>query len=92
MLNKNTYWIGMIIGILLPLILYFLFLESMDLMNRYVSNDTIEKFQLVLIAINSIVMRQFMLSRKQENTGKGIFIVTFIGVIFHVFTYYIHIF
>lgn len=92
MLNKDRYWVGIVVGIILPLIIYIIFSESMTLMNRYLSNEISEKFQLVLIAINVIIMRQFMLNRQQENTGKGIFIITFIGVIIHLLIYYTDLF
>lgn len=88
MLDKDKLWVGLIIGIVLPLGVYTLFIEGMDLAGRYVTNEVSEKFQLVLVAINAIVMRQFMIKRNQENIGKGIFIVTFIGVIIHALKYY----
>ena len=88
MLDKDKMWIGLIIGIVLPLAVYTIFIEGMDMADRYVSNDTSEKFQLVLVAVNAIVMRQFMIKRNQEQIGKGIFIITFIGVILHSVKYY----
>ena len=88
MLDKDRLWVGLLLGIIIPLGIYTLFIEGMDLSGRYVSNEISEKFQLVLVAINAIVMRQFMIKRNQENTGKGIFIITFIGVIIHSLKYY----
>ena len=88
MLEKDKIWVGIIIGFALPLALYTLFILGMDMAGNYVSKLTSEKFQLVLIAINAIVMRQFMVSRNQDNTGKGILLVTFIGVIAHMLNYY----
>lgn len=88
MLDKDRFWVGLIIGIVLPLAIYTLFIEGMEIADRYVTNEISEKFQLVLVAINAIIMRQFMIKRNQENIGKGIFIITFIGVIIHSLKYY----
>ncbi len=88
MLDKDKLWVGLIIGIVLPLGFYTMFILGMEMAGRYVTNETSEKFQLVLIAINAIVMRQFMIKRNQENTGKGVLLITFIGVILHMLHYY----
>ena len=88
MLDKDKVWVGVIIGIVLPLTIYTIFILGMEMADRYVSNLTSEKFQLVLVAINAIVMRQFMVSRSQDNIGKGILLATFLGVIVHMLKYY----
>ena len=88
MLEKDKIWVGTIIGVVLPLAIYTIFILGMEIAERYVTNDMSEKFQLVLIAINAIVMRQFMVKRNQDNIGKGILLVTFIGVILHMLKYY----
>lgn len=88
MLNKDKIWVGLIIGTLLPIVIYTIFILSMDMAGKYVSSETTEKFQLVLIAINAIIMRQFMIKRNQDNIGKGILAITFIGVILHMLKYY----
>ncbi|MGB1003393.1 MAG: hypothetical protein ACPGVC_04140 [Salibacteraceae bacterium] len=79
---------GAVIGIVLPVAIFSIFILGMDMADRYVTSVTSEKFQLVLIAINAIVMRQFMVNRGQDNIGKGILLVTFIGVILHMLKYY----
>ena len=88
MLEKDKIWVGAIIGIVLPIAIYTIFILGMDMADRYVTTTTSEKFQLVLIAINAIVMRQFMVKRNQDNIGKGILLVTFLGVIIHMLKYY----
>jgi hypothetical protein len=88
MLDKDKVWVGMIIGALLPIAIYTIFVLGMDMADRYVTTTISEKFQLVLIAVNAIVMRQFMINRSQDNIGKGILLVTFIGVILHMLKYY----
>lgn len=88
MLEKDKVWVGLVIGTLLPLAIYTIFILGMDMADRYVSSEISEKFQLVLIAVNAIVMRQFMIKRNQDNIGKGILIVTFLGVMLHMLYYY----
>lgn len=88
MLEKDKIWVGAIIGILLPVAVYTIFILGMDMAGNYVSNSTSEKFQLVLIGVNAIIMRQFMVKRNQDNIGKGILLVTFLGVILHMLKYY----
>lgn len=88
MLEKDKIWVGLVIGILLPLAIYTIFILGMDMSDRYVSSEISEKFQLVLIAVNAIVMRQFMIKRNQDNIGRGILIVTFLGVMLHMLYYY----
>lgn len=88
MLEKDKIWVGAIIGIVLPVAVYTIFILGMDMAGNYVSNSISEKFQLVLIAVNAIIMRQFMIKRNQDNIGKGILLVTFLGVILHMLKYY----
>lgn len=88
MLEKDKVWVGIIIGIVLPVAIFTLFIVGMDMADRYVTSTISEKFQLVLIALNAIMMRQFMVNRNQDNIGKGILLVTFIGVIVHMLKYY----
>lgn len=92
MLEKDKIWVGLVIGILLPLAIYTIFILGMDMSDRYVSSEISEKFQLVLIAVNAIVMRQFMIKRNQDNIGRGILIVTFLGVMLHMLYYYTDLF
>jgi len=88
MLEKDRFFIGLLIGILLPTAIYTIFILGMDMADRYVTNEISEKFQLVLIAVNAIVMRQFMIKRNQDNIGKGILFITFVAVIIHMVFYY----
>lgn len=88
MLEKDKVWVGIIIGVLLPMAIFTIFILGMDMADRYVTSAISEKFQLVLIAVNAIVMRQFMVNRGQDNIGKGILLVTFMGVIVHMLKYY----
>ena len=89
MLNKDKMWVGVVIGILVPVIIYSIFYLGMEMAGRYVDTVMSEKMQLVLIAMNAILMRQFLIKREQDNIGRGILLVTFIGVIWHLIHYYL---
>lgn len=88
MWNKDNFFIGLLIGFVVPLALYTIFILGMELGEVYVTSEVSEKFQLVLIAVNAILMRQFLIARQQDKTGRGILLITFIGVILHVLKYY----
>lgn len=85
-------WVGVVIGILIPLAIYTIFILGMDLAEVYVTREISEKMQLVLLGVNAVLMRQFMISRKQDNIGKGILLITFLGAIVHVIHYYTDLF
>ena len=88
MLNKDKLWVGVVIGTLVPIVIYAIFYLGMEMANNYVTSHISEKMQLVLIAINAILMRQFLIKREQDHIGRGILLVTFIGVILHFMKYY----
>lgn len=88
MLNKDKMWIGVAIGVVVPSVVYAIFYLGMEMAGNYVSIAISEKMQLVLIAINAILMRQFLIKREQDNIGRGILLVTFIGVMWHFIHYY----
>ena len=88
MLNKDKLWVGVIIGIVVPIVIYAIFYLGMEMTNNYVSTQVSEKMQLVLIAVNAILMRQFMIKREQDQIGRGILLITFVGVMLHLLKYY----
>jgi len=89
MLDKDKMWVGIVIGILVPVTVYGVFYLSMEMAGNYVDSVMSEKMQLVLIAINAILMRQFLIKREQDNIGRGILLVTFAGVMYHLIHYYL---
>lgn len=88
MLEKDKMITGILIGILLPVVLYALFYFIMQVSGIYVTETLSEKTILFLIGINAFFMRHFMVKREQDQIGKGILIVTFLGAIVYVIYYY----
>lgn len=89
MWNKDNIWVGASIGVILPAVVYSIFYLIMEMRNYYISDEVVKNMILVLFAINAIVMRQFFVNLNKEQTGKGIFMVTFIGVIAFVIKYHL---
>ncbi len=88
MLKKDKVIVGIIIGLILPLGLYYFIELSMEMSGRSTSGKFSENLQLFLIAVNAFFMRHFMVKRNQDNIGKGILAVTMILVMVHVALYY----
>ena len=87
-LKKDNFTTGLAIGVLLPVVLYFIVDQSYQIFDEFMSETVSEKLQLLLFAINAVMMRQFMVKRGQDNIGKGILLVTMIMVIAHFVYYY----
>lgn len=87
-LKEDKFTTGIAIGILLPIVLYFIVDQSYGIADKYMSDTVSEKLQLLLFAINAIMMRQFMVKRGQDNIGKGILLITMVMVIAHFVYYY----
>ena len=87
-LRKDSFTTGLAIGVLLPVVLYFIVDQSFAIADKMMGDSVSEKLQLLLFAINAVIMRQFMVKRGQDNIGKGILLVTIVMVIAHFIYYY----
>jgi hypothetical protein len=85
--HKDSIFLGMAMGIVLPAALYGLFHLSMYASGMFVTDSISEKMQLFLIAFNAVAMRFFMVNREKDRIGRGILLVTMLGALVH-FTYY----
>ncbi len=84
MLKRNSIWLGIAIGILLPFILYALFFYSAVLLNIFNAdqlNSYVILIELISIALNMIPMRYYFINLKCDKTGKGILLITFVLII-----------
>lgn len=83
--KKDNLWFGLAIGILLPLIVYYLF----EAFNIYTSRELLNKpviiakstSQLIALFFNVLVFRLYMLRWEMDYTGRGILMATFIYAI-----------
>ncbi len=81
MFNRNSVWFGALIGILMPLILYALLYGALELYNKLaeaplVFNENI--LQLISPVINLFFIRYYFVTKKYDDTGRGLLLVTFI--------------
>ncbi len=84
MLNKDNFLLGLLIGLLLPVIAYFLVILILNLAGQaegllYTPRPKIPF--LVAIISNLLPFRFYMVSKKKDRTGRGILLVTFIMVL-----------
>ncbi len=78
----NTLSAGILIGILVAGMAYGLVLLLFYLVPAIGKSITDQRIQLFLAMVpNLLLMRYYLVSRKMEKTGKGILLVTFIGIV-----------
>lgn len=84
----NTLIAGMLIGILLAggVYLFLLLLFSIvPAIGQYITDQRIPIF--LAMVPNLLLMRHYLVGRKMEKTGKGILLVTFVGIVGAFFIY-----
>jgi len=83
-LKKDSMILGVIMGLLLPLITYFILNKGIFLikeifdLDSFISNN---KLMLISIFINFFTLRYYFVTLKYEKSGRGILFVTFIYII-----------
>ena len=84
MFNRNSVWFGALIGILMPLILYALLYAALALYHKLAEAPLFfdeNVLQLLSPVINLFFIRYYFITKKYEDTGRGLLFVTFIYVI-----------
>jgi len=84
---KDTWWLGIIIGIVTPVTFYSAAMFAYDVSGILMPSTFIEDYELLLIAINGILVRQFMMKWDRDFVARGIFLVTFAWVFYYVFRF-----
>jgi hypothetical protein len=83
-LKKDSYWLGAILGIVVPGIIYIilhylnLLTESRSTGLKVFQESTV---QILSIVVNALMLRYYLVSLKFDKTGRGILLVTFIFTI-----------
>jgi len=83
-LKKDSMILGVIMGLLLPLITYFILNRGIFLTKEIFDLDSIisnNKLMLISIFINLFTLRYYFVTLKYEKSGRGILLVTFIYII-----------
>lgn len=84
MFNRNSLWFGIIAGTILPLAVYGLLYGLLAVYNSLADAppDLNENFlQLISPVVNLFLIRYYFVSKKYDDTGRGVLLVTFIYVI-----------
>ena len=84
MFKRNSMWFGILIGTLMPLIVFAVLFGLISLYNATSGSPLgIDHTNLQLISpvINLFFIRYYFVSKKYEDSGRGVLLVTFIFVI-----------
>lgn len=84
MFNRNSVWFGVLIGMLMPVAVYGLLYGALALYKTFAGSlNTFDESLLLLVSpvINLFLIRYYFVSRKFDDTGRGLLLVTFIYVI-----------
>jgi RsiW-degrading membrane proteinase PrsW (M82 family) len=85
-LRKDSFWMGLALGFLIPMHLFFLLKFIVLLLPQEISAAnvfTLERLILISIIPNVLLLRYYLLKLKYDLTGRGIVAITFIiGIIF----------
>lgn len=83
-LKKDSYWLGAILGIVVPGIIYVI----LHFLNLATASKTTglpvfqeSTVQILSIVINALMLRYYLVNLKADKTGRGILLVTFIFTI-----------
>ena len=85
-LRQDSFWMGLILGSLIPAIIFGLFELIIYFLPHQIRDSNVFTLQrLILISIipNVLLLRYYLLKLKYDLTGRGILAITFvIGIIF----------
>jgi len=77
MLKKDSYWLGMGIGLAGPLALY----GMLVLIKMILGHMALDKAMFVCVALNVVPIRYYFISAKLDRTGRGVLAMTVILII-----------
>ncbi len=88
-LKKDSFWLGILLGLVLPGILYLILHYINISIENKVSNRpylTDSMVQILSLIINLLMIRYYLITLKADKTGRGILLVTFVaGILFFIF-------
>lgn len=84
MFNRNSIWFGALIGLILPIIVYAIlygaFMLYENLSGSPVTFD-MKLLQLISPVINLFFIRYYLVTKKYDETGRGLLLVTFVFIV-----------
>lgn len=83
--HQNNYWFGILLSILIPIPVFFIFYFVIKLVqNQLHVFELVKTTDIILLglAANLIVMRYYLVKLRLEKTGKAILVLTVIMILF----------
>lgn len=89
-LRRDSMWLGIIIGILFPGILFGILFTLSTFFAPEGKNYLIKLTTLILVSIfpNLFTLRYYLVKLKYDRTGRGILLITFIFAILYFIVYF----
>ena len=85
-LRRDSMWMGIVLGLLLPAVLFGVLEGIMALVEHFTGKtDIVDIQKLILLSIvpNLFLLRYYLLKLKYDLTGRGILAATFVlGIVF----------
>ena len=89
MFKKDKVWLGVLYGILIPVILFSMIFIPMWYNGRQITMITFENTALFVIAANAVAMNWGFFQNNRDETGKGLFIITGIFAFIYLVYFYV---
>jgi hypothetical protein len=77
MFRKDSFWFGMVIGLLGPLILFGI----LYIIRLLIGHLALDKAMFVCVALNIVPIRYYFITAEMDRTGRGILLITVILII-----------
>lgn len=88
MLKKDFFVLGLIIGVLLPAIMYVILYYGGELLvNLNITRKTPDMDDIMLISVfaNLLPLRYYFVTLKYDQTGRGVLLITFVlGILYFI--------
>jgi hypothetical protein len=79
MLKKNSFWLGLVIGIIIPLVLFGI-LYTLNLYTKVFEHPPVilstQKLMFICSALNILPVRYYLMHDGLEKTGQGVLFIT----------------
>ena len=77
MFKRDSMWLGLVVGFLVPLALFGIIFTIRHFAGRF----ALDKAAFVSVALNIVPIRYYFISARMERTGRGVLAMTVILII-----------
>ena len=87
-LKKDSFWLGVILGVVLPAIVFGILYLILSYSPSATTHHQIAKLVVLGIVPNGLVLRYYLVNLKADKTGRGLIFVTFLlAIVFIIFNF-----